>query len=86
MPDGVRSKEARLVCDSESGLANSLKSVGLGTELEESIITRFAWHSQVTVRFVAGDGRAGWSRSARTISVPTAYIRRFVEQGKIAKL
>jgi hypothetical protein len=85
MPDGMRSKEARLLCDSESGLADSLKSVGLGPELE-TIITRFDWHSQVTVRFVAGAGRAGWSRSTRTISVSTAYIRRFVEQGKIAKL
>jgi hypothetical protein len=84
MPAGMSSKEARLVCDAESGLANSLKSVGLAPELE-SIITRFDWHSQVTVRFVAGDGRAGWSRSARTISVPTEYIRRFVEQGKIAR-
>lgn len=85
MPDGMRSKEARLVWDSESALANSLKSGGLGPELE-SIITRFDWHSQVTVHFVGGDGRAGWSRSARTVSVPSEYIRRFVEQGKIAKL
>jgi Putative metallopeptidase len=83
MPDGVRSKEARLLCDSESGLADSLKSVGLWPELE-SVITRFDWHSQVTVRFLAGDGRAGWSRSARTVSVPTAYVRRFIEQGRIA--
>jgi Putative metallopeptidase len=85
MPDGIRSKEARLVCDSDGGLANSLKTAGLGPELE-SIITRFDWHSQVTVRFVAGKGRAGWSRSSRTISVHTEYIQRFVEQGKIAKL
>lgn len=77
MPDGVRSKEARVVCDSEGGL-------GLGAELE-SIVTRFDWHSQVTVRFVAGDGRAGWNRSTRTITVPSAYIRRFIAQGKIAK-
>lgn len=83
MPDGVRSMEARVVCDPESGLSNPSSSVRLEAELE-SIVTRFDWHSQVTVRFVAGDGRAGWSRSARTITVPSAYIRRFVEQGKVA--
>jgi hypothetical protein len=83
MPDGVRSKEARVVCDSGSGLSDK-SSVGLGAELE-SIVTRFDWHSQVTVRFVAGDGRAGWSRSARTITVSSEYVRRFVEQGKLAK-
>jgi hypothetical protein len=85
MPEGMSSMEARVVCDSESGVADSLKSLGLVPVLE-SIIKRFDWHSQVTVRFVAGDGRAGWNRSARTISVATGYIRRFVEQGKIAKL
>lgn len=77
MPDGVRSKEARVVGDGSS-------PAGLEAELE-SIVTRFDWHSQVTVRFAAGDGSAGWNRSARTITVPSEYIRRFVEQGKIAK-
>lgn len=80
MPAGVRSKEARVVCDAGSGLTRS-SSAGLGAELE-AIVTRFDWHSQVTVRFAAGDGRAGWSRSARTITVTSAYVRRFVEQGK----
>jgi hypothetical protein len=84
MPEGMRSKEARLVCDPESVLVDSLKSTGLGPELE-SILTRFDWHSQVTVRFVDGDGRAGWNRSTRTVSVANGYVRRFVEQGKIAK-
>jgi hypothetical protein len=78
MPNGMRSKEARVVWDSE------FSSVGLKAELE-SIVTRFDWHSQVTVRFASGDGRAGWNRSARTITVYSEYIRRFIAQGKIAK-
>jgi hypothetical protein len=82
MPDGLRSKEARVTFDSESELSRSLGSIG--AELE-SIVTRFDWHSQVTVRFVAGDGRAGWNRSSRTITVTSEYVRRFVAQGKIAK-
>lgn len=77
MPPLARSKEARVVRDSKAELA------GLPAELE-AIVTRFDWHSQVTVRFVAGDGGAGWSRSARTISVTDGYLRRFVEQGKKA--
>lgn len=78
MPDAVRTKEARVVCDPGSGFSTS---VGLAAELE-AIVTRFDWHSQVTVRFVAGDGRAGWNRSARTITVNSEYIRRFVQQGE----
>jgi hypothetical protein len=37
------------------------------------------------VRFAAGDGGAAWSRSKRTVTVHSDYIRRFVEQGKRAK-
>ncbi len=84
MPAGVRSKEARVVCDAGSGLTSTPIVVGLGAELE-SIVTRFDWHSQVTVRFVAGDGRAGWNRSARTITVTSEYVGRFVKQGKTAR-
>jgi hypothetical protein len=84
MADGARSKEAHVVCNFESGLSDTSHAISLGAELE-SIVTRFDWHSQVTVRFIAGEGRAGWSRSARTITVPSEYIRRFVAQGKVAK-
>lgn len=84
MPAGVRSKEARVVCDSGSGLTSTPTVTGLSAELE-SAVTRFDWHSQVTVRFVAGDGRAGWARSARTITVTSAYVGRFVRQGKTAR-
>lgn len=81
MPDGGRSREARVVFDSGGGLSSSPGAVGLGAELE-AIVTRFDWHSQVTVRFVAGDGGAGWNRSARTITVHSEYIRRFVGQSE----
>lgn len=83
MPDGVRSNEARVVCDPENELADPLGSVGLLAEIE-SIIRRFDWHSQVTIRFAAGDGGSGWSRSNRTITVHSDYLRRFLEQGKVA--
>lgn len=84
MPHGVRSNEARVVCDPENESFAQVGSVGLVTELE-SIITRFDWHSQVTIRFAAGDGDAGWSRAERTVTVHSEYLRRFVEQGKVAR-
>jgi hypothetical protein len=83
MPHGVRSNEARVVCDPENESFAQAGSVGLVAELE-SIITRFDWHSLVTVRFAAGDGGTGWSRAKRTVTVHSEYLRRFVEQGKIA--
>jgi len=84
MPDGLRSNEARVVCDQENESFAQVGSVGLVAELE-SIITRFDWHSQVTIRFAAGDGGAGWSRAKRTVTVHSEYLRRFVEQGKVAR-
>ena len=84
MPDGVRSNEARVVCDPENESFAQVRSVGLVAELE-SIITRFDWHSQVTIHFAAGDGDAGWNRAERTVTVHSEYLRRFVEQGKVAR-
>jgi hypothetical protein len=84
MPQGVRSNEARVVCDLENASVGKAGLAGLVAELEP-IVTRFDWHSQVTVRFAAGDGGAAWSRSKRTVTVHSDYIRRFVEQGKRAK-
>ena len=49
-------------------------------------VKRFDWHSQVTVRFAEGDGGAGWSRSKRTVTVNSGYVRRFIEQGRRAAL
>ena len=80
MPDGAPSDEARVLYNAESGFIHSLCAGGLASEIE-SAVKRFDWHSQVTIRFVAGDGGAAWSRSSRTITVHSAYVRRFVEQG-----
>jgi hypothetical protein len=80
MPDGVASSEAKVVYDPGDEFINRVCSEGLASEIE-SAVGRFDWHSQVTVRFVDGDGGAGWSRSGRTITVHSEYIRRFVEQG-----
>ena len=76
--------DGRVVRDPENELLAQLDSVGLVAELE-SIVTRFDWHSQVTIHFAAGDGGAGWSRSKRTITVHSEYVRRFLEQGKVAR-
>jgi hypothetical protein len=83
MPHGERSRETRIVCDAANGSFAQLGSSGLLAELE-SIVTRFDWHSQVTIRFAEGGGSTGWSRSQRTVTVFGDYVRRFVEQGKVA--
>jgi len=80
MPDGAASGEARVVYDSRNGFINRLCADGLAGEIA-SAVKRFDWHSQVTVRFVDGDGGAAWSRSSRTINVHSGYARRFIEQG-----
>lgn len=82
MPAGQRSKEGRVVVEEGSIAA------GHGAELAaalESIVTGFDWHSQVSIRFVAGEGKAAWSRGRRTITVHTQYLQRFVDQGRIAE-
>jgi hypothetical protein len=84
MPDGMRSNEARVVRDPESGFSDESSAIGLVAELE-AILGRFDWHSQVTIRFTAGDGGAAWNRSKRTITVNSQYLRRFLEQGKVAR-
>jgi hypothetical protein len=89
MPEGAASSEARVLYDANNGFISRLcgpaeglagGASGLASEIE-SAIKRFDWHSQVTVRFVAGDGGAAWSRGSRTITVHSGYVRRFVEQG-----
>lgn len=80
MPEGTASAEARVLYDAGNGFLKRLCADGLASELE-SAVKRFDWHSQVTIRFVDGEGGAAWSRSGRTITVHSAYVRRFIEQG-----
>jgi hypothetical protein len=80
MPEGLVSTEARVLYDADGGFIEGLCAGGLAGEIEAAV-RRFDWHSQVTIRFVEGDGGAGWSRSSRTITVHGAYVRRFIEQG-----
>ena len=84
MPDGITSNESRVKCDPQCTIANQLQSSGILQELA-TVIGRFDWHSQVTIHFTDGDGGAGWSRSRRTITVHSEYIRRFIQQGTIVK-
>lgn len=80
MPDGQASTEARVRFDDE-GMPVQIESSGIVPELRAAL-RAFDWHSQVTLRFVQGDGGAGWSRSRRTITVHSAYVERFVRQGR----
>jgi hypothetical protein len=84
MPKGVASKEVRFVYDSGNKLVNEIKSGGVTDEIE-SIVKQFDWHSQITIYIAEGEGRAGWSRSKRTITIHSDYIQRFDEQGKTEK-
>ena len=81
MPAGQLSNEARVVCDEDHALLGQLHDGAFLDELR-AVVRRFDWHSQVTIRFVEGDGGAGWSRSKRTVTVNSAYVLRFVAQGK----
>ncbi len=80
MPEGEASKEARVMYDPGHPFTRNLCGEGIAGEIEGAI-KRFDWHSTVTVRFVDGEGGAGWSRSSRTITVNSQYVRRFVAQG-----
>ena len=85
MPEGAESTEARVVYDESVFLRRLCAPVpdgggGLASEVEAAI-KRFDWHSQVTVRFVDGEGGAAWSRGNRTVTVNSAYVRRFIDQG-----
>lgn len=82
MPEGMRSNEARLRFDPSSKLVAEIRDGPIVGEID-SALTRFDWHSQVTVLFAQGDGGAGWSRGKRTITVHTEYVRRFIKQGKV---
>ena len=83
MPPGTASSEAKVTYDDGNAFIIRLCEGGLAKEIE-SALKRFDWHSQVTVRFVDGDGKAGWSRSSRTITINSAYVRRFIRQGNQA--
>jgi transcriptional regulator of met regulon len=84
MPSGQESRETRVTFDPSCQLAAQIRDNGLAAEIATAI-KRFDWHSQVTVAFEQGDGGAAWSRSTRTISVKSEYVRRFIEQGKNGK-
>ena len=61
--------------------ADELRACGLLDELAGAL-GRFDWHSQVSLRFLPGEGPAGWSRKERAITVREGYLARFVAQGR----
>lgn len=81
LPTGTSSREARVVYDAKNDFLKQLCDGGLASEVE-AILRRFDWHSQVTVSFIEGTGKAGWNRSSRTVTVHSNYVRRFIDQGR----
>jgi hypothetical protein len=84
MPAGKVSKEARFHADDSTRAFVEAGKPSLAS-LIESALQRFDWHSQVTVDFVGGPGRAAWSRSKRTVTVNSEYLQRFIAQGAKAE-
>jgi len=84
MPANSVSNEARVGYDEENELVTKMNKGPLLINVKKAL-TSFDWHSQVTVRFVSGDGGASWSRNGRTIAVYSSYIQRFIEQANQKK-
>jgi hypothetical protein len=82
MPAGRRSEEVRVIVAEGSITEASAAEL---VPLLEGVIAGFDWHSRVSISFVSGEGGAAWSRSGRTITVNSQYLRRFVDQGRIAE-
>ncbi len=84
LPEGHPVKEARFKADEDIPFIKNLCAEGLRDELTAAL-TRFDWHSQVTIHLTSSEGGAAWSRSRRTITVNREYVQRFVAQGKTLK-
>jgi hypothetical protein len=80
MPAGKVSKLALLRADESTRAFADAGKPSLASTIE-SALQRFNWHSQVTVDFVWGEGKAGWNRDKRTVTVNSEYLQRFVAQG-----
>ena len=80
MPAGKISKEARFRADESTRAFVDAGKPSLASTIE-SAFQRIDWHSQVTVDFAWGEGRAGWNRSKRTVTVNSEYLQRFIAQG-----
>ncbi|MEL7239824.1 MAG: DUF4344 domain-containing metallopeptidase [Planctomycetota bacterium] len=81
MPDGELSREVRLSIDEGDAVLQRLGESALATEMEYAL-RRFDWHSQVTLRFLEGDGGASWDRSRRAITLRRQLVDRFRKQGE----
>ena len=80
MPAGKVSKEARFRADESTRAFVDAGEPSLASTIK-SALQRIDWHSQVTVDFVWGPGRAAWSRENRTVTVNSEYLQRFIAQG-----
>jgi hypothetical protein len=80
MPAGKVSKLALLRADKSTRAFVDAGKPSLASTIE-SAFQRIDWHSQVTVDFVWGPGRAAWSRETRTVTVNSEYLQRFIAQG-----
>ena len=80
MPPKMKSNETRIRFDEGSGIATQLARRPIAQEIEAALRS-FDWHSTVTIAFVEGNGGAGWNRGKRTVTVNSAYVERFINQG-----
>ena len=80
MPTGQESTETLIIVEKESRFSEAISGSKMLREIE-SAIKSLDWHSQIKVRFAAGNGGAAWSRSKRTITINDEYINRFIKQG-----
>jgi hypothetical protein len=80
MPEGKVSKLAVFRADESTRAFVDAGKPSLASTIE-SAFQRINWRSQVTVHFVWGEGRAGWNRDKRTVTVNSEYLQRFIAQG-----
>ncbi|MFQ6554138.1 DUF4344 domain-containing metallopeptidase [Aestuariibius insulae] len=83
-PDEFETREFRIEYG-DSDLTDMVRESGLMEEIGGEI-SRFDWHSQITLFFDGCDGGAGWSRSRRTIRLCDSYLQRFIDQEEAAAL
>lgn len=81
MPTGMESREVGMRFDASCEMASQIRSSRLATDIEKAL-RMIDWHSTVSVNFAEGDGGAAWSRSSRSVTVHSEYVRRFIEQGR----
>lgn len=80
LPNDVPTREFRIIYG-EGPMKEDMMKSGFLEEIGD-IISRFDWHSRITLHFDHCDSDSWWSRSRRTIFLCDGYVSRFIEQGQ----